>query len=920
VLRFPLSADRMAVLVGAPGEASPSVDDLSVLLSALAPALAGRAVLMPYGTGKSDRPLGQEVADRIGREVLAAHVLPRETPSGQTEFSALGSDGQPTWRPYVAISRYQRGKRPAPWWWTAPIPELRFAPDAVCALTEGWVLELIPSGMLVRPGAAPSPAEYYHHPVDPEMIGVIFTDFPGSSAQLPEAVLRAMHTLLSRLPAADRRRLRLGSAAAPHLMAQVDRLAELLLGSGGEAPSRDLVVPTNEGPLPEAPAVEVSRATAPADIAAPTAVAPVETLVPAAVVPTETPAPAEAPATTVPAVSAPADELPEVPAPDAEILAPANETRTAAVKTAAPAAQTTVRPTKPAVPTVEAIPAAKARPAAKPIPAAPANKAVPAGTVLPTAPARGKDVRTVHLPPEPQAAPPEAVRERANVVFAADGRIWPPATTPRPIRALEEDDEDADEEPAPDRTSLKQTGLSQSVPQVPDVPRTPVPDITGVLGNATANAGAAGPGNAAQPGPEPTPAEPPHSDGPSPAHPAEQLPPVLLGSPNGSGPAPSSDQESPVPSPTPENPELPATPAGAPGPPDLLAPDRPAQAQPPVSDEAPATAPVDPPNVPAAQDPAPLAAPPTVPDTPVPPAAPPAAQEPPVSAATPAAVQDAPIPPTDSAPASAAESGPKPLRPLRIGPNTTRPAERGSTPDERQEFRTAHGWRYDAAAQFVSKLLSARPGLRGENGDDAVIAELAAAHLFALSDPAELAVAMRANTVPPDQHAFLSCAVSGLRRLPSFTGPVLRPVPAGLDIAALYRKLDELVEPGSLPAHSDLTRRMSGEGELLVWSSTARHLDGLAGEEPTDLVSFQPSTVFRVLDIDTSAAVTRVLLAETPPSWIGKPNERRDERILSRLRAAAAARAELEDDSEPAPFGKIAPDLVLGMMPEGVSR
>jgi len=227
--------------------------------------------------------------------------------------------------------------------------------------------------------------------------------------------------------------------------------------------------------------------------------------------------------------------------------------------------------------------------------------------------------------------------------------------------------------------------------------------------------------------------------------------------------------------------------------------------------------------------------------------------------------------------------------------------QRSSTPPERQHFRQSLGWRYDAASRYVRKILSERPSLRAAAaGDDALATDLAAVHVFATSDHTGLLESLRTGAVEQVDRAFVSCVVSGLRRLPTLTGLVVRGGPDDPAAAEAYRRGTDVLEMGLLMAVADSLAEVSGGVEVLIWSSTARRLDGLVeGPEGTKVV-FLPGTVFRVLDVDAASEPRRVLLAEMPQNWRSRADAAREERIRDRLRTAAQARTAGPADKNPA--------------------
>jgi len=222
------------------------------------------------------------------------------------------------------------------------------------------------------------------------------------------------------------------------------------------------------------------------------------------------------------------------------------------------------------------------------------------------------------------------------------------------------------------------------------------------------------------------------------------------------------------------------------------------------------------------------------------------------------------------------------------------PAGHRSTAEDRQRFRSSLGWRYDAEVRSVARLLAERPGLRavGPLGD-AAMTELVAVGVFAGSGQTEVVAAIRSGDAGLDS-AYVSCLAAGLRLLPALQGVMVRGGPADPAAADGYQPGTELVEPAPMVACGELDATVPGAVEVLIWSVTARRLDGLAGSDRDGEVAFGPGTVFRVLAVQDGRP-RRVLLTEIPAGWVrgGATEERRLAGIRTRLEAAAAARAAL---------------------------
>jgi hypothetical protein len=226
-------------------------------------------------------------------------------------------------------------------------------------------------------------------------------------------------------------------------------------------------------------------------------------------------------------------------------------------------------------------------------------------------------------------------------------------------------------------------------------------------------------------------------------------------------------------------------------------------------------------------------------------------------------------------------------------------ADRVSTPAERQALRASLGWRYDAATRSVARLLAEYPGLRSAGElDEALMAELAAVRVFMTQDQAELVNSIRLGGQESDR-ALAACVAGGLRRLPALQGVVVRGGPAEADAVDAYHPGQDLVEAAPLVAVDDVGAHVPGAVEILIWSATARRLNGFTEDGRAPEVAFLPGTVFRVLAVDpprapaTSPDATparRVLLTEVPPAKSGPGHEKWADRVLTRLEAAAEAR------------------------------
>ena len=188
--------------------------------------------------------------------------------------------------------------------------------------------------------------------------------------------------------------------------------------------------------------------------------------------------------------------------------------------------------------------------------------------------------------------------------------------------------------------------------------------------------------------------------------------------------------------------------------------------------------------------------------------------------------------------------------------------------DEPAALRRALGNRYDACLRQVTRVLAAQPALRAAAGPQ--VASLVAVLAYWSAERLRVNTALRSPDPDPETAEAVSVlarsAMLGLRRLPTVLGPVYRT--ASLPEAALgaYRPGTLLVEPAFVDVATVRSAPLQASVEYLIWSTTARRTDRLAGRTvgagPTAL--FAAGTSYVVLAVDQPAAgrPTRVLLRE----------------------------------------------------------
>jgi hypothetical protein len=223
---------------------------------------------------------------------------------------------------------------------------------------------------------------------------------------------------------------------------------------------------------------------------------------------------------------------------------------------------------------------------------------------------------------------------------------------------------------------------------------------------------------------------------------------------------------------------------------------------------------------------------------------------------------------------------------------------RSSVP-ERLHYRESAA-RYQTYLVAVRRVLTQRPGLRSApaaEGEEAVVTDFAAVLDFLAGDQQNLAGALRSPGAGPDPRVL--CAVSGLRRLPSFTGAVFSSASLAPPAAGGYVPGAALVEPAFVYASSACQVLLDGTVEYVIWSQTGKRAAALATDFGDDEVIFAAATPFKVLKAGaTGSGPARVFLRESPGSADAaglaarQPGEldEMDGQILERLMTAAAQR------------------------------
>jgi hypothetical protein len=169
---------------------------------------------------------------------------------------------------------------------------------------------------------------------------------------------------------------------------------------------------------------------------------------------------------------------------------------------------------------------------------------------------------------------------------------------------------------------------------------------------------------------------------------------------------------------------------------------------------------------------------------------------------------------------------------------------------------------YDATASSVARILSEYPGLRAGSGagDSDVLTDLVALRLYLTGKISGLDDEVRAAKNGP--HVPLArCVASGLRRLPSYRGPLRTRATLTDEQVRWYGSRGLITEWSFLPGVASAGLELPGTAEILIWSMSARRT-GLLDPSRPDQAVFLPGTSFKVLSAEPGDDGPRIRLRE----------------------------------------------------------
>lgn len=862
--RIPGGSDSLTAVLGSPGgppvELSAAVRVWHSVLSSARPFLRFLQlgpVILPEGVDS----LGQGLADAVGEPVVFYTGLPAvpHVRSEAPHIEVPNRDGTAAWRPFAGELVFAPSGEGTP----APPTLLGIRPpvsgaataDGVYPYTDETVLEVIQSGLWLRPTAEPDDADRVRRAAAaPGRAAILYHRVAGDSA---ERMRRLAEDMLRQLDPALREAFRIGPADAPGAAlgwGDVKWWAQADGGARGNAPGPAhgrLDAPS------DLPAQATSSHLAPATATAP-ASEPVTTSRP-----TAGSATAENVLTSVNGGVATAGSSGAVGGAD---VSGGNGTVGGAGvyggNRAGGAAESTgtagtVTPVDPAT-WRSALPADPGAAPAAPTPSPPLDGERTATDGDPAGPTRAAPPGGPHGPGDssvagasgPDGAPPDGSSPLLptgpgglpGAAYGHDGSDSVRAQGSDPVHQRD-DGQGADRVRSAERPSPARR------PAVLDLDFTP-----------SAGGTPAGPGSTPPTDFPPPPAPPPRRPSPLPTPTGPGRPPVPEPTPESSPFAPGRPPSPAVPT---------APPAPAPGPPTpASAPSEPGPGQPPspaVPTPPPAPAPGQTESSPAGPDraPAPAAAPTRIRLE----SGPARAVGAPEGTAAPAPVPANPAPAQERAvPAPAPDVR---VQPVPAPAASAVPTGRGLA-QERAWLRKTFSTQYDALSGSVARVMSESPGLQGISREDAAAAltDLVAVRLYLSGDSARVDAAVRQAKAGP--HVPLArCVSAGLQRLPSYRGPALLRAPMEPAELAWYEEGRVATEWAFCTTQTTPYATRRPAVDVLLWSMTARRTRLVDTSRP-DQVVFVPGTVFKVLRRDEGdrpvLLLREVSTSETAPA------------------------------------------------------
>lgn len=192
--RLRIDADHLLIVVGSPGEPAITADRIATLIERLPSALQGSIVLAGYGLDSLPRRTVTDVVARTRLPIRVAHGLPlpeghlHHDLTGEVAWSALG---------VRSVCLHDQPRKLEGWILPPSVTEV--APGLI-ELSDGWVAQVMPRGLVVRSITAPAPDSVLQDVLidDPGTALEVWVTTAGAP-EIPPAAVAALRILVARL-------------------------------------------------------------------------------------------------------------------------------------------------------------------------------------------------------------------------------------------------------------------------------------------------------------------------------------------------------------------------------------------------------------------------------------------------------------------------------------------------------------------------------------------------------------------------------------------------------------------------------------------------------------------------------------------------------------------------------------------------
>jgi hypothetical protein len=250
-----------------------------------------------------------------------------------------------------------------------------------------------------------------------------------------------------------------------------------------------------------------------------------------------------------------------------------------------------------------------------------------------------------------------------------------------------------------------------------------------------------------------------------------------------------------------------------------------------------------------------------------------------------------------------------------------------SLEEERNWLRRTLSRDFDVMASSVSRIMSEHPGLQATGAHNAadVLADSVAVRLYLSGRGAGIDAGLRSGSKGPHV-PFARCTVSGLSRLPSFRGTtVYRTTPTAIEWDE-YRNRRVVTDWAFVNVLTGPCMSQEGDTDVLVWSMTARRtavLEPEGDDRVTDRVLFLPGTHYKILELHEPADGERgaILMREIGANEIGDDGRVDPDRVSLDELAVTSLRRSVERWAGTEPKRRVGPGSAgrFGVLP-GLDR